>query len=164
VKRTAAALAVLFLLDLGYAGQGALSLFVACIGVVLLTLGALWAVVRGAAPRARTRAARAGTYVLLGAATLATTRFHEATATNHAAQVIAACRAYEAQHGMLPDRLDQLVPEFLPAVPRAKYTLAWGAFTYMKSSATSHTLMYVAFPPFGRQLYHFEDQRWSRLD
>ena len=107
---------------------------------------------------------RAGLYLLLGVATAATMRFHTATAQNHAAQVIEACRAYQARRGVLPDRLEELVPEFLPAVPRAKYTLQWGEFTYWASEKESHTLMYVAFPPFGRRLYHFEEARWSQLD
>jgi hypothetical protein len=107
---------------------------------------------------------RAGLYLLLGVATVATMRFHTATAQNHAAQIIEACRAYQARRGMLPDRLEELVPEFLPAVPPAKYTLQWGGFTYWASEKKSHTLMYVAFPPFGRRLYHFEQARWSQLD
>jgi hypothetical protein len=56
------------------------------------------------------------------------------------------------------------VPEFLPAVPRAKYTLAYGEFTYWASSEKDHTLMYVALPPFGRRLYHFEQGVWTQLD
>lgn len=91
-------------------------------------------------------------------------QFHAATARNHAAQVIDACRAYQARHGMLPDHLEDLVPEFLARVPRAKYTLQWGEFTYWTSSRTSHTLMYVSLPPFGRRVYHFEEGRWSVLD
>ncbi len=167
VRRTAAALSVLFLADLGFAGQGLFSLLVACVGVGLLTLGALWAIARGregTGPLVRSRFIRAGMYLLLGIATVATMQFHLATARNHAAQVIDACRAYQARHGMLPDRLEQLVPEFLPAVPRAKYTLQWGAFTYGASGTASHTLMYVALPPFGRQVYHFEEARWSQRD
>jgi len=164
--RTTVALAVLFLADLGFSGQGFFSLLVAGVGLGLLTLGALWAIVRGAAPRilVRSRAMRAGLYLLLGLATVATMQFHAATAQNHAAQVIEACRAYQTRHGMLPDRLQELVPEFLPTVPRAKYTLAWGEFTYWTSGEKSHTLMYVALPPFGRRLYHFEEARWSQLD
>jgi hypothetical protein len=165
VRRTAAALSVLFLADLGFAGQGLLSLLVACVGLGLLASGALWAVVRGgAAPLVRSRVLRAGMYLLLGVATVAAMQFHSATARNHAAQVIDACRAYQARHGMLPDRLEELVPEFLPAVPRAKYTLQWGEFTYWTSEKKSHTLMYVALPPFGRRVYHFEEARWSQLD
>lgn len=78
--------------------------------------------------------------------------------------MIEACQAYQTRHGKLPDHLEELVPEFLPTVPRAKYTLQWEEFTYSKSSNTAHTLMYVALPPFGRQLYHFEQGTWSQLD
>jgi hypothetical protein len=164
MSRTAVALGVLFLFDLGYAGQGLLSLLVAVCGLGVLTVGALWSAVRGAAPRARSRALRAGLYLLLGLAAYGTARFHGATAETHAVRVIEACRAFEARHGMLPNRLEDLVPEFLPAVPRAKYTLAWGEFTYSTFTEKRHTLMYVAFPPFGRRVYHFEARRWSQLD
>ena len=127
VRRTAAVLSVIFLADLGFAGQGLVSLLIACVGLGMLTAGALWAGLRsGGGPLIRSRAARAGMYLLLGIATVSTMRFHSATAQTHAAQVIDACRAYQARHGTLPDRLDSLVPEFLAAVPRAKYTLQWG--------------------------------------
>jgi len=163
--RTAAALTLLFVADLGFAGQGLFSMVVAIVGVGLLTMRALWAAVRGASSALiRARATRAGIYLLLGIATVATMQFHTATAQHHAAQVIAACRAYEKRSGKLPDRLTELVPEFLPAVPRAKYTLQWGDFTYWTSENNTHTLMYVALPPFGRRLYHFEQAQWSQLD
>ena len=166
LRRTAVALAVLFVADLGFAGQGLFSLLVATIGVGLLTLSGLWAAIRGTAPRVRahSRAMRAAMYLCLGVSTLAVMRVHATTAENHAAQVIEACRAYQARHGKLPDRLQELVPEFLPAVPPAKYTLSYGEFTYLTSGDQTHTLMYVALPPFGRRLYHFEEARWSQLD
>ena len=164
VARTAAILGILFLLDLGYSGQGLLSLLIAASGFAVLTVGAAWSVARGAIPLARRRAFRGGVYLFLGAATLATMRLHAVTAETHAARVIEACRAFERRHGTLPDRLDELVPEYLSAVPRAKYTLAWGNFTYSTSGTRDHTLMYVALPPFGRRIYHFDDNRWSQLD
>ena len=165
MRRTAAVLTLLFLADLGFAGQGLISLLVAVLGVGLLTMKALWAAVRGGSSELiHSRTMRAGMYLLLGVATVATMRFHAATARNHAEQVIKACHAYQARHGQLPDRLAELVPEFLPAVPRAKYTLQWGHFTYWTSDKNRHTLMYVALPPFGRRLYHFEQARWSQLD
>lgn len=163
--RTAAALAILFLLDLGFAGQGLFSMLVAIGGFGLLATRALWAAVRGrSSALIRARSMRAGLYLLLGVATVVTMRFHTATAQTHARQVIEACHAYQARHGKLPDRLAELVPEFLPAVPRAKYTLQWGDFSYSTSEHNTHTLMYVALPPFGRRLYHFEQATWSRLD
>ena len=60
------------------------------------------------------------------------------------------------------------MPTYLPAVPRAKYTLGWGNFTYTSLGSDPdephHVLMYVALPPFGRRLYHLEQGRWSTLD
>lgn len=161
---TAVVLCGLFLFDLGYSGQGLISLLVAVTGFTFLAVRALWSWSRGTPALARARALRAAMYLFLGAATLATMRFHRTTAETHAARVIDACRAFEARRGKLPDRLDELVPEFLPAVPRAKYTLAWGGFTYAGSGTTHHTLMYVTLPPFGRQIYNFEAARWSQLD
>ena len=38
-----------------------------------------------------------------------------------AAATALACQVYRADHGQWPQRLDQLVPEFLPAVPRDPY-------------------------------------------
>jgi hypothetical protein len=162
--RTAVVLAGIFILDLGYSGQGLFSLAVAAGGLVLLTTGALWSLARGNRPLARSRGLRASEYLLLAVTAFAAMQFHLATAQHHAADVIAACQAYQVRHGMLPATLQQLVPEFLPAVPRAKYTLAYGEFTYWASSEKDHTLMYVALPPFGRRLYHFEQGVWTQLD
>jgi hypothetical protein len=164
MARTAAAVVVLFLLDLGYAGQGLISILVAVCGLALLAVGALWSAVKGQAPRARRRALRASLYLGLGLAAYGAASFHRVTVETRAARVIDACRAFEARRGTLPNRLDDLVPEFLPAVPRAKFTLAYGGFTYSKLEEHRHTLMYVTLPPFGRRVYHFEGARWSQLD
>ncbi len=164
MKRTAVALGVLFLLDLGYAGQGLISILVAGCGAVLLTIGAIWSAVKREAPRASSRALRASLYLVLGVAAYGTATFHRVTAERRADRVIDACRAFQARRGALPSRLDDLVPEFLPAVPRAKFTLAYGNFTYSAFDAGRHTLMYTTLPPFGRRVYHFEGARWSQLD
>lgn len=162
--RTAIVLTVLFVLDLGYSGQGLISMLVAIAGVAVLALRALWAFWGGQRAMARSRATRAAMYLTLGAATLIVTHINAATAESHAAQIIDACRAYQARRGILPDRLQQLVPEFLPAVPRAKYTMAWGEFTYFAAPGASHTLVYVTLPPFGRRVYNFEQAAWSQRD
>lgn len=164
VKRTAAALSALFLFDLGYAGQGLFSMAVAAIGLVILAIGAIQAATQRSMPAAQSRALRASLYLALGVAAYGAATFHRATAEAHAAQVIDACRAFETRRGKLPDRLDDLVPEFLAAVPRAKFMLAYADFTYSKHEDHRHTLMYVALPPFGRRIYHFEGARWSTLD
>jgi hypothetical protein len=168
LRRTALVLAAIYLLDPVMVGQGLWSLLIAVVGLVVLLVAAIWATVRGARSRARSRLLRAGMYLLLGVAAVATQAAHLATARSRAEQVISACKAYQAQHGAYPDRLEDLVPAYLRAIPRAKYTLAWGRFTYWNLSSAEegphHVLMYVAMPPFGRRLYHLEEERWSALD
>lgn len=61
------------------------------------------------------------------------------------------------------DRLEDLVPEFLPKVPLAKYTVSQNEFQYF-SSEGSHHLSYMAIPPFGRRIYEFETGKWRFLD
>jgi len=163
MKRTALSLGLLFLVDLGYFGQGVFSLFAAVIGLIILVPASLWSLIRGQRPLAASRAARAALYLLLGAATVGAMQFHAYTARVNADRVIAACRSYEKANGKLPEKLPDLVPAFLSGIPRAKYTGTYGEFVYL-SSPTSHTLLYVALPPFGRRLYHFEQGRWSSLD
>ncbi len=168
LRRTLLVLTVVFLVDLFGMGQGLLSLLIAFAGATVLGVGGAWAAVKRMRPWVRSRLIRAGMYLLLGVATVAAMRFHRTTATSHAEQLIAACRAYKVQHGEFPDRLEALVPTYLPAVPRAKYTLGWGNFTYWNLSSDRdephHVLMYVALPPFGRRLYHLERGSWSQLD
>lgn len=168
LRRTAIVLAAVFLLDLFGAGQGLWSLFIAFLGATILVAGAVWAAARGAGAWARSRFMRAAMYVVLGAATVGTMRFHAVTARSRAEQVIAACKAYKAQHGVFPDRLEDLVPGQLSTVPRARYVFLWGNFTYWNWSSgpeqPQHVLMYVALPPFGRRLYHLEEGRWSTMD
>jgi hypothetical protein len=43
-------------------------------------------------------------------------------ATNRAADAALACERYRLEHGSLPEKLEQLVPEFLPEEPIDPYT------------------------------------------
>ena len=78
-----------------------------------------------------------------------------------AQQIIAACEAYKRQTGTLPDRLEQLVPLFLPKVPLARYSVMYNHYMYLSKPAL---LTYVVFPPFGRRVYDFETTQWNYLD
>lgn len=84
-------------------------------------------------------------------------------AQERAEGVIAAVKAYRADAGRYPAALGELVPRYLPAVPRAKYTLAFHEFGY-RSSGSDAWLHYVALPPFGRPTYAFSSGRWGYLD
>ena len=164
VRRTVLVLAGVYLLDSWCAGQGIWSLFVSAMGLLALGVGALGALIRGRRPWAVSRALRALIYLVLAAATVGTLRFHFWMAEARSNQVVDACNAYHARHGAYPERLHDLVPEFFASVPRAKYTMMWGEFSYRASTRDAHTLMYVAFPPFGRRLYNFEAGQWGQLD
>lgn len=80
-----------------------------------------------------------------------------------AEELIAAAQAWHAAQGAWPERLEQLVPGYLPAIPRAKYVLSDFGFRYTATPA-QHQLAYVAMPPFGRRIYTFESGQWSTLD
>ncbi len=77
--------------------------------------------------------------------------------------LVHAIAAFKQAHQRYPAKLDELVPEFLDNVPRAKYTLVFSGF-YYRTAPDSHTLFYIEFPPFGRPIYDFEKATWRYLD
>ena len=88
-------------------------------------------------------------------------------AQRNAEVLIAACREFAARHGKLPDALEQLVPDFLPELPPAKFSGPTFGFTYDVSGAEGaprHVLGWTDQLPFGRPFYVFEEDRWGYLD
>jgi hypothetical protein len=86
-------------------------------------------------------------------------------ARKNAERLIAACRDFQARHGRLPDSLQELVPDFLPALPPAKYDGPHFGFTYDTSEDRKrHVLGWTEAIPFGRPYYVFEEDRWGYLD
>ncbi|MCX7168106.1 MAG: hypothetical protein NTV11_17775 [Rhodocyclales bacterium] len=84
-------------------------------------------------------------------------------AEERAERIIAAVENYKAANGRYPDRLDQLVPQFIAVIPaKARATFTDSGFRYF--AGESHTLMYVAMPPFGRRTYNFETKSWGFMD
>ncbi len=85
-----------------------------------------------------------------------TNRAANLEARSRADRVITALHGYREAHGTYPSRLAELVPEFLPAVPRAKDIAMNGEFMYVWSEREGGFLMYVAMPPFGRPFYDLQ--------
>ena len=86
-------------------------------------------------------------------------------ARKNADVLIAACRAFQAKHGRFPTTLEELVPDFLPALPRAKYDGPHFGFTYEPNAdSTRHVLGWTEVVPFGRPYYVLEEDRWGYLD
>ncbi|MCP3098855.1 hypothetical protein LZ198_08205 [Myxococcus sp. K15C18031901] len=87
----------------------------------------------------------------------------DARARQNAERIIDACRAFQARHGRLPDALTELVPDFLPELPPAKYGGPHFGFTYDVHSER-HVLGWTDRIPFGRPYYVLEEDRWGYLD
>jgi hypothetical protein len=81
----------------------------------------------------------------------------------NADRIINACNRFHADRGMYPSKLDELVPDYLASVPRAKYCLAWGEFVYF-DWGDKHMLMWYYIPPYGRENYFLERGEWHFLD
>lgn len=81
-------------------------------------------------------------------------------AEGNASRVIAACEQYRKDTGKYPETLNELVPGYLPSIPRAKYCLD-GGFGYFNSEIGPTLYWHVG--PY-RKLYSFVGQRWSYLD
>ena len=81
----------------------------------------------------------------------------------NAARVIAACDEFHAANGRFPNTLDELVPRYMPFIPRAKYCLDHGEFCYLNPGGHP-TLHWCVISPFTREAYSFEDRRWRYID
>jgi hypothetical protein len=138
-------------------------------GSFILSLGVcpIWLViafVRACSSRADNalRAARVLLPQLTLLLVLANYHLQVKVAMGNATRIIQACERYRGEHGSYPDRLTDLVPRFLSAVPRAKYCLADASFRY--SGPPANTLAWQRVPPFGRMVYLFRDREWRYVD
>lgn len=104
-------------------------------------------------------------YVLTGVAVLGSNILQNRLADCRAIAIGNACLAYRLKYHQYPATLQELVPEFLPSVPFAKYTLTGDHFVYYSPpGGREPMLFYEAFPPFGRRFYHMEKGTWGYLD
>ena len=102
-------------------------------------------------------------YSLMAAAILTANAVNNHLAKTRAEHLIVAVNEYKAQYQRYPRTLDELVPELLTKIPKAKYTVLFNNFIY--TNRESHaTLMYFDFPPFGRTYYDFNKQEWGHID
>lgn len=90
--------------------------------------------------------------------------FNRQVGTQRADELVRAVEAYSAKHGQFPQKLEQVVPDFMSAVPLARYTLASNDFSYKTGPDGKHVLSWTVTPPFARKSYTFEEKRWVTLD
>lgn len=85
--------------------------------------------------------------------------FQRGMAETNAQRLIAACEKYHTAHGSYPEKLDELVPQYMSSVPVAKYCMGWNRFLYHRPLLWWHVV-----PPYFRKTYNCETRRWSYLD
>lgn len=146
------AAAVVYVLDAWVLGQGG----IAIVALIAAIVGGVMAVVRGLGGdrhRVRQGLATIGLFVATLLAVVATNIQHQAMSERRAPLVIEAIGKYRDAHATYPAKLQDLVPEQMPSVPRARYTLLFGNFEYMFKRADTPLLMFYAVPPMGRRVY-----------
>jgi hypothetical protein len=105
---------------------------------------------------------RIGIPVLTLGIVKANSDFQLTVAETNAQRVVAACETYRAANGEYPERLQDLVPQYLNSVPVAKHCLGPSRIFYYFSDKP--LLVWYVVPPYLRKIYDFETRSWSYLD
>ncbi len=170
-KRTFVLAAALFILEAFVSGGGFFSVLVIILVLPVLVIRALWAWKNR--PMMMRRLGSVVIYFIAAVAGILLVQADQDGARERAAQVIAACEKYKKAKGVYPEKLSDLVPEFVSAVPKARLrgTMTPHDFTYIVAgpngfvqTTNAHVLMYTSAPPFGRSYCIFEEMRWGSYD
>ena len=111
-------------------GQATVVMMTGLALAAVLGMTAAYRFMRSEGDRAGNAAAKALIFAGLFLVALGFDVANKKIAMSRAETIIAACRAYKAKTGAYPETLRALVPEYLPAVPRARYTVLWSSFHY----------------------------------
>ena len=102
-------------------------------------------------------------YFLMAIFILGANYLNNQLATSRANQIIAAVEKFKIVNHRYPKKLAELAPEYIEAIPAAKYTLFANGFFY--SNRDDHAFIgYVVLPPFGRRIYDFNSKKWGQID
>jgi hypothetical protein len=160
--RTWLAASILVLVDGFWLGQGGLS------ALVLLWQAVVglprWMLTHDPGLKAF-RLRRMVIYVCVATAAVAFMALDIHVAAQRAQTVVQALKIYNAQHGRYPERLEDLVPGTLPALPRARLALSSDTYYFrIDKEGKMPKFGYTVVAPFGRMMYDFEALRWNALD
>ncbi len=156
---------ILYVLDALVLNQGFITGATALLVILFLLPKALLAAFKHERELVKTRALKLTIYTIMVLGVFVTNYLNDQLARHRADALISACRQYEAKYQHLPATLQQLVPEFIPTVPLAKYTLSSFSNRFRYTSCRGkHSLHYADASPFGRPTYYFEEGRWGYMD
>ena len=98
--------------------------------------------------------------VVLLFSTLKTNQWNNEVAKNRAALIAEACKKYRAKHKALPEKLEDLVPEYLASIPPPKVQMRDVEFKYQSETGT---LWWVVFRPFGKMAMDIDSGKTRQL-
>ena len=107
--------------------------------------------------------------LIYAAMVIASIGLHEFEITNaqHRGEtIVTAVNKYRQDTGHYPAVLENLVPGYLSGIPEARLipaALAPTVFYYLGAPDDPH-LMFVEFPPYGRQSWSFKENKWITID
>ena len=143
--------------------QGAIAMVLFAVALLYLLPRAIFAY--RSPPLLRLRLGKALITAAFAAVAFGIIRFNAYLAHDRAEQLIAAAEQFRSRNARYPDTLQQMVPDYIAAIPRPKYVLVSDGVGFDYSAAAgSHTLTYTALPPYGRMVYSFERQQWRFVD
>ena len=151
---------LLVFLDAFYLNQGGIAVL---IGAGLLLIGFPRAFMAKFPEVRRRRLRNLGVYFAAVLLVFVINATNNHIAQTRAERLVTAVKAYHARYQRYPQSLNDLIPEFVERVPRAKYTLLFNEFSYANRGGKAH-LLYTSMPPFGGPMYSFADDRWGYLD
>jgi hypothetical protein len=102
----------------------------------------------------------ASIYILAGVSCLAAIQTNWRIAEVRSKPAIAACKQFHQKHQRYPQKLNELVPEFFPAIPNAGYTLISRRFFY----SSSRPVLEFAIMFHGVASYDFQTNQWLTND
>jgi hypothetical protein len=155
--------ASLFVLDVFILNQGFVAVILILLALFVLAPIALF-LRRRDKRKYEQRLVKIAIYVVTGVAVLTFNTLQNRLADRRAIAIGNACLAYRAKYHQYPPELNDLVPEFLPSVPDAKWNGERFRYSRVGGPDREPMLFYEAVPPFGRRFYHMESGAWGFLD
>lgn len=164
-RRTLIIAVLFYFLDVFVLDQGFIAAAILFIVFFIAFPRILVAILRRNTSLSKERFIRTGIYLVAAILIFLSRQANQDIAFLRAEKVIHACMDYNAKYRRFPERLEELVPEFMARLPKANYTLYYNYFDYVYVPAKSqHWLIVFICPPFLRRAYKFEEGTWSDLD
>ena len=161
LQKTIITALILFFIDAFVMNQGAIAVISAMVIVLWLLPKSL--MLKYKRESARIPLTKAAIYSIMALLIFLANFANNKLAKHRAENLIVAIEKYHQQTGIYPEKLNNLVPEYISNIPRAKFTLIFNEFGCINHKDTQ-VLYYIELPPFGRPIYNFNRQSWGYID